>query len=617
MPTVPDIPRQQVEQRALPGVRLSGDVSPDAFGAAIGRGTQDIAQALDRRDTLRQRVVAEEREKAERTAFFNVDSQLAAWDNEEQIKAQSKRGSEAFALPDDLRQRRAAKVAEIEKGITSERVRESFRQSAQARGLDVDAQVQRHVAREREDYRIATVKAAVETSQNVAWTKAGDGFAVDTEVARQRLILREGLQGSPKEEVDLALAESASRTYAGAISALIDQNRPDLAKQEMARVGAFILPGQAKGLRDALAVADERATSQRLVDDLLARDANGNLPPLDVALAQVRERVGDNAALREEAERRLVSMHGLHQRADQERDDTLFRKSYDTFTDPANTRGLDAIPATEWSRLSPERREALKAIDARRDRGVELPKNGPAYLRLLRDAGRDPQAFGKLNLLDRAHEVAPSDLAELQKLQNDLIKTGGAGGEATQKLLAGVRTKDEAVTSLLKARMPNLTGKDADPALADAFYSALDAKVIAQQQATGKPATPAEVRELAEVLLIEHTVTRPGSWFGSLGTTDEVSVRAFQLTPEEAARSGAAAQPDRYAGQGEDAADGVDQFEAAVTDLRRDAVLGATYDRLEPEDRAQFDRILAQPSTPKNDRLRVEALRRLRALAGR
>jgi hypothetical protein len=522
MPRVTSYGNQQVQTAPVPGVSLRAAPTVTSLGGPVAAGVQDLGEAADHISEQRLQVALEERAKAEQTALIEADRQLGEWENralhDAKTGALTKRGTDAFAMPEPTLGSFDDTAAAIEKGLVGDRVKESFRRQAGARRVDIDRSLQRHVAGERETYQRTQAQAYLQTSRDAAVSAAGDPARVDREIERQGAVLEEALRGQPPEVLTRALHETFSGTYSGVVASLLDAGDARGARQEFERVRMHILPEDAAKLEKAMKVADVRQESQRVVDDLLSKPAaGGGLVPLDVALAQAKELTAKRPELREEVEQRLVTMHGLRQRAAREQDDANFRQAYSIFTAPDNGRGIDAIPATLMASLAPEHQETLRTYASQRDRGQKAETDWPAYyqLRLAAASEEGRAAFMQTNLLDYLNRLEPARFKELVDLQADLRSNGGKGGEATQRLNAGVTTANDAAREALVAAgiNPEVSTKNPDAARAIAFRRQLDRQIVAAQQMGGKPLGAEDVRKLAEGLLVKQTIReKRGRW---------------------------------------------------------------------------------------------------------
>lgn len=528
MPKVPSYGNRQVETAPIPGVRLTAAPTVTSLGGPVGAGLQDVGEASDRIAEQRLQVATEERKKAEQVALMEADRQLAEWENrslhDAQTGALTKRGTEAFNLPESTLGSFDDTAAGIEKGLVGDHVRQAFRRVAGSRRVDVDRSLQRHVAGERQVYERTQAQAYLETSRSAALAAAGDPTRVDLEIQRQGMALEESLRGQPPEVLTRALHETFSATYGGVVARLLDGGDVAGARREFDRTKQHILPEDADRLEKAMRVGDVRQESQRLVDDLLAKPgADGGLVALDVALEQVRTKTGDRPELRAEAEQRLVTMHGLRERAVREREDGNFRQAYGLFTAPDNGRGLDAIPASLMASMTPEHQETLRAYAARRDRGESTPTDWSAYYGLRLAAASDEQrpAFLQANLLEYRNKLDDARFKELVDLQANL--RSGLQSEATQKRLAQITGMNDAVRDALVGAgiNPEVSITNPDAMRSITFRRQLDRRVRALQE-MGKELAPEDLRREAEALLVKQVVReKRGAWSPARLVDDE------------------------------------------------------------------------------------------------
>ncbi len=492
MATVPTYDGPQVRSEAMPGVRFSAEVSPNQYGG--------IASGLDRAAALADQV----RQHADDIAVTAADTAALDFATKRKMAADEKRGSDAFGEIDSGLSDYDKQVGEIANSITSPVARHAFEQRAARRRVEFGSGLHQHVARERGQYDTDTVNGNMATELASAAANYRDPNAVRISMIRAsgeyaRYADRNGVA---PEARDLRLAELRSSFHATVIEKLVDDGFTGEAKAYFDANGADLTEKDAKGIRGAVREGNDRTESMAFVDGMLTEiNDDGDLMPLDAGMRRIAETFTEPEQ-RERVERRWRDMYNVHRAARDERYDGAFQKADAILADPANIRGLDAIPESLMTTLRPRDRKTLEASAAKRALGQEPPRKSLRYLALLQQAGTNPEAFKKEQLLDYLPEMAREDIAELQKAQNDMRTGNGKSDE----MLSGVRTRSGIVTDLLQATGGDMAGKGVDPAVVDKFYGALDARVIAEESATNKKASPTEIRAWAEELLAEQVI---------------------------------------------------------------------------------------------------------------
>jgi hypothetical protein len=113
---------------------------------------------------------------------------MSAWENDAlynpQTGALSKRGKDAFAVPDEVGKAYDDYTQEVRKGLTTDRQRVAFDKAAASRRGDIDKTLARHVFTEARKFEDTETENYVATAKQSAVNNYQDSARVDLEIAR-------------------------------------------------------------------------------------------------------------------------------------------------------------------------------------------------------------------------------------------------------------------------------------------------------------------------------------------------------------------------------------------------------------------------------------------------
>jgi len=536
---VPTYDQPQVQERALPTVRVSTDAPIEAFGGGeSAAGLQRAAgQVLDGAS----KILLEEKQKADDTATQKAYSELVNRKNDllynKDKGVMTRKGEAAFSAPDEYLPQFDKHAEDISKNILkNETQRAMFEMMKLRERTEFDGQITKHVFTESERFSEETKKATVAATMNDAILNYQVPGKVEQAIADQRAVILSKSQGKPKELVDLEIAEAAGQTHAGVVARML-ANGQDMAAH------AYYYGDEKKGIKGkkdevpgTIAVQLEkqledgtlRGESQRVTDSLIAKYGN--------PAAAIKHVPKDDPKLRDAITARLRDEISLREIAERERDENIMVKFGNEID---KTGSVDSLMGTrEWAVLEPSRKASLMAYAKNKREGIEPAPNGERYyfLRTLAASpGTDQQKFRDMNLRDYITEMPKDEMAKLIDIQTSIRK---GDGKAEQDL-DDFRTKQAIVFNRMRS-----VGIDPDPKEGDEesqqtareFYSALAREAKSFRERTGKPATKDELGQLADDLLVEG-ITERGSllkfFTGQSGSPFSTKKRRFQVEETE------------------------------------------------------------------------------------
>jgi hypothetical protein len=214
MPTVPLYREQTVRQSPLPNARFTTQLGPNASGQNLGQALQGIGA----------RMWQEEKDKADEQALYEARRKLNDWElgaiYDPKNGAISKRGRDAFALPDELTSDYNRVASEIEGSLAGDNQKLAFRKVAEARRMQVMEWTTRHVAAERRNFYEQQYVADMESSAERA-SMNPDVAPGEIRIQGLRTIDYLSDQGASKEVIQQALQKRESDTHQRVVNRLL------------------------------------------------------------------------------------------------------------------------------------------------------------------------------------------------------------------------------------------------------------------------------------------------------------------------------------------------------------------------------------------------------------
>lgn len=272
MPRVP-MPERQVTDAPVPGVRLGGAPSPDAFGAGVGDAMLRVGSALYQEAVIH----------ADRSAVFEADRQLADLQTSLEQKIRQTRGKNVLGLDEGIRKDWDAGLEPIRKGLSSDRQRLAFTRLEASRSSQLNRLAQNHFATEMEHFQDQETNAGITSALDRIRANAEDPVIRQFELNRIGSLtaahnVRKGLEGVDDttgqpwstDAGQSFRAQALSSAHRETIVALNDQGRDlDAASYFDANKGKLTAKDRG-AIESALREGSTRGEAQRLVRGLLA-----------------------------------------------------------------------------------------------------------------------------------------------------------------------------------------------------------------------------------------------------------------------------------------------------------------------------------------------------------
>lgn len=446
MATTPRYDRQQVEQAAMPGVRLTAAATPESMGAGVGAGLAQMGHDITR-------VQIEEKQKADAAAQTRFISEMSRVETDlldnPQTGALNKKGHAAGPAYEPTLKAFDQRVGELAKQATSDEQRQGLERMVATTRAQIDRRLARHISGEIQSATDQDTKAAVASSVDLAGRNWQDPQRVDEEMGKQAAIYiayseSHGL-GADWLNRTLATSRSATRTSVieqmiasgrGAdAQAYLEKHRDDLTADHLADAQRKVKPaadvsiGQAAANEIWSAMGPKSDTSPVEIDKMAAQAREkfaGQPERLHAALSDLKERANE------------------HNAAQKERGYEKSANVWKAFVGGAGLRQIMAMP--EFQQMPGdqqaqvanqiESREAARASRA----AANESRAAAAEQRALIKAERDP-AVREQRALNFARLSDPETLARVS--DNELMSNYGALGEDYFTRLVGLKNSIE------------------------------------------------------------------------------------------------------------------------------------------------------------------------------
>jgi len=521
MPRVPTLP--QVEERALPGVKVAGDAPLAAFGG--GDALAGFSNAVQKTGGTLIKLVEEEKRNANDVAATGAWSDLSKKKNDlvynPETGAMTRKGKNAFGVVEEFGTKFDQLADEIEEGLANEDQKALFRRIRAKERQELDTHLQRHVYAESKAFDEETTKSGLAAARENALLNFTDPKKIQESIAMQRVLLTSyaGRQGLSTDGEKLLMQEAESETHTGVIQRMLTQGQ-DLAAKRYFEANREGLTGKhAQAVEKALEEGSIRGESQRQADALWQK-AGGNL-----TAAMKLARGIEDPKVRDETERRLEHRAGAEERAQRLGQDKLYERW--ALVLEQSKGDLDKVPPGVMASLSAGHRKALRDYADNLRRGIEPERNSPDYYNLKQMAATpELQAkFLETNLMIYKPTVAGSDLHELIQLQTSLRNKDSKADEVLNGFRSTKQVVDEAFEAAGFSANPK-TDKEAEKL--NKFHKAVDDEIRLHQAQTGKKVSTEEAQKIADRLLIKQ-VTHKG-WFWD---TKRAGFEVDEEVPEE------------------------------------------------------------------------------------
>ncbi len=505
MPRVPTL-QSNVQSIATPAVRQSPDAPVEAFGGQGQNYGKVQAAAQGALDTVGGIYIAEKK-KADDARTKDAYSQLVREKNElfwnPETGAVAKKGADAANIVDEYQTEYKKRSDAIRESLSNDTQRAMFDQMFTKENDEFQGLLLRHSNTEFQSYQKNSTEAVVGAARNDGVVNQAVPGKVEESIQTQAGAITSYLSqnGASKAQIDTAVEQATSQTYAAVIDRQIGLGQDLKASKYLEEVKPFIKDEQLlRKIEQRVQDGSVRGESRRVADAAIAKSKN-----MSEALASIKSQNIEDTKVNDAAVERVKTEYTLRDTAKREQNETVMNGFYNQIY---KTRSIEGITNTaQWDALAPAQKDALLAMNKRMAEGMDVTTDQTLkndFLQLASSpATRD--LFLKKNLNDYADRLNKNDKDYFQKLQYGLRKQEG---EALAKL-DGIVTDDQIVNNaMLNIMKVNPTAKgNADEKAA--FRDAVSQRVASEQQARGKKLSDTEKTDLANSMAIK-VVTEKG-----------------------------------------------------------------------------------------------------------
>jgi hypothetical protein len=487
-----------------------GGVVPTYGGSEQGRAIQGLAGTLDKAAQAYQR-------DQDTQAVFAARRKLDEWERAAMFDpakgAVSKRGADAFGLPQQLTEDFDKVAGEVAGTLSTNQQRRAFQELATSRRGQVASWADRHATKERETYEEGQYQADVASMTDRA-AQMPDRAPAEIAMMELRTIGHLRSRGRSEEEINLALAQQRNKAHASVVASMLsadndagaatyfEANKASMSADTVARVqeaiqGATVLKAAQDNADELIEAGVPMAQAMEMTRGKFEGKAR------EAALTQVKARYAEKELEKKQAELSSYETARLHVEQGQ-------RIPYNVWAGMDDGHRADILAAQRG------RAEAME----KKAQGKDVKTDWPTYTRLRDFAGTNPEEFIADDLGKYAGLIAGPQLEQLQDLKDRLSQPKSA------KDTIGLQRQVTAAVNELK--LTGTRGAEKRGALQSAIYDAIDAA----QETKGKPLTYKERQAEIDKLLVAGEV-ESGSWWKS-----DLDARLYEVAgdPEQRAK---------------------------------------------------------------------------------
>jgi hypothetical protein len=174
--------QSQVESRALRAPAFDTRAPDGAFG-------ENVAGALNQAAGVLANVRQHERDLADASAVIEADNALDGWENQNILDGEqgalTKRGKDAFDLPNQVLPAFDAEAKKLEDGITGQRAKLQFRQASNRRRSQIESVLNRHESAQRGQFYDEQDVSKIASSSEMAANYYNDPVRIGEELGKQ------------------------------------------------------------------------------------------------------------------------------------------------------------------------------------------------------------------------------------------------------------------------------------------------------------------------------------------------------------------------------------------------------------------------------------------------
>lgn len=466
MPQVPRLNGLQVNQAAMPNIRVSTDAPAAAFG--LGPAAQKASESVIG--------FAEKIKKnADDVAVLDAENKLTEFETKFLYDPENgmarKKGKDAFGVPEQFSQEYEKALSEIEDGLSNDVQRVSFRERANKKRQELDRQVMRHVGAQIDQYDDEVTQASIDLAQNSAINGYQNPEVVYQNIGKQKdeIMKYADRKGMSPEMTRLMIEKAESKTHGGVISRMVD-NGDDIGAEAYFKANKdYITDGSVGKMEELVFESSMKGKAQRFADDVMNKGITKQQAMIEASKIE-------NPRIREATESRVAKMFAMKDEAEKEQQENLLEFAVNKFDKEGSIDDPKMVKVIQS--MKPETRKALDSYM----NANPIRDDGVLYYRLT-DIAANPQTRDKFINYDLTKErgnLSKDNWNKLIGLQKDL-KNGSTRSKAEAEL-DGILSDSQVMQDAFVAAGFKVSDKESFAK----YRQKIDAEVIKYKQANGK-----------------------------------------------------------------------------------------------------------------------------------
>lgn len=538
MPSVPQYGQPQVQEQALPNVRVGVDAPAEAFGGGASR----ISDAAGGFAKQVHDIAVQEKQKADEVAVTEAYNQTLRKKNElvydPQKGAMTRRGKDAFGVAEEYGGEFDKFADGVAESLANPEQRAFYDKMRGRVRMDLDDTLGRHTFQEGQKFEEATFESSISTLEEDAILNYQQPGKLAENVALQRAQIESfgAKRGMPADWIKTKANEVNAKTYASVINRMLANGQDYDAKNFYTSVKDTVPFGAlTDDIEKSLRMGSIKGESQRQADAIMSK-FGGDMPSAMAEAAKEKD-----PEIREALEERVSRLFNIKKIAKADKAEALYLRGanlIDTNREAIKTgkMPMDLMTPDEWKQLPLNERNSLNNYAAAIADGRNIVSDMKLYQDLMIMASTPATRDKFMRTYIPVDKFAPTEYKELVKYQAQLR----TGDEKVVQKLDGIRSKNEVRNDAFE----KVIGKVSKyPEEAAAFGEAVDREIKARQDVTGKPVTNEEIAEIANAQLV-RVVTKSGYIWNSrdyrfkapAGSTIEFEYEAIPEDDKQKAR---------------------------------------------------------------------------------
>lgn len=479
-PVVPRYEGPQVRRAPLPVPRVpSGAFTPPP--PVDVSGVQKVVVDLYERH----RAAAIQVKRVDyRSRLANVRTRIVS-------NALAKRGRDALGLPEEARDEWRRELSEANTAYGGVPLEEQAILEAIAADYwqDIDATVQRHIAREFEAFDTERTESLIRGEVDFGLQNFTDFARGQRTVETLRAAYAEHARrgGKSPEWLQERTGREISQFRAGVINRLVTVGRPDAATEYLQTHKAELVGDDLLGAEKVVRAGTLLGKVQRNADEIM------RTPEITRADAFERARSIEDPIERRETQQELDVEFRRRDAAEQEQEAILFERAAE-FVE----RG-QSPPAVVLARLKPSQQSSLERRRRQVAGGERQATNWETWYGLTRMAAQNQEDFLAENLLEYRSDLSDTDFKQLAGLQRRM-RDGDDGDD-----VRGFLTDEEIVNGVLEESQMFKGAKSGSNTMRRLirFRRLVDRRLVSEKRNSGKKVlSPKTVEEIVNQMLL-------------------------------------------------------------------------------------------------------------------